>query len=307
VRWLEWPHAATASRLGLDVLHYPNQFGGAFLPRSPARVVTLHDLTPLLFPELHPWIRVATFRLQLRRALARAAHVIVDASHTKQDLVERGWAPADKVSVVPLGVGGAFRTPCDGRAADRFDLPERFILTVGVLEPRKNHLGLLHALQRLHAAGEAVHVVIVGREGWHWQDPLERPEMAPLRPWIRILRNVSEEELVAIYRRASVFAYPSLYEGFGLPVLEAMVCGVPVVASNRSSLPEVAGDAALLVDPTDPEALAGALRATLRDGALRERLVSAGHARARDFSWQRTAEETLAIYERVGCGERHGP
>ena len=206
VRWLEWPHRTAATRLGLDVLHYPNQFGGAFLPPSPARVVTLHDLTPLLFPEFHPWPRVAAFRVLLRRALARAAHVIVDASHTRDDLIARGLATASKVSVIPLGIGPAFGVPGDGSAAAHLNLPERFILTVGVLEPRKNHLGLLRAVQRLHAAGEPIHVVIVGRDGWHWQDPLEQPALASLRPWIRILRNVSETELVAIYRRATVFA-----------------------------------------------------------------------------------------------------
>lgn len=306
MRWSEWPHRAEAQRLGLDLLHYPNQFGGAFLPPAPARVVTLHDLTPLLFPEFHPWSRVTAFRVLLRRALARAAHVIVDASHTKQDLVDRKLASADKVSVIPLGIGAAFSTPCDAGAAARFGLPERYILSVGVLEPRKNHIALLRAVQRLHAVGEAIHVVLVGRDGWNWEDPLARPELADLRPWVRVLRNVSETELVAIYRGASVFAYPSLYEGFGLPILEAMACGVPVVASNRSSLPEVTGDAALLINPTDPAALTAALGRTLGDPLLRDRLIAAGHARARQFSWQRTAEQTLAIYERIGRSQRHG-
>lgn len=304
-RWLEWPHRGAAARLGLDVLHYPNQFGGAFLPDGPARVMTLHDLTPLLFPAFHPWHRVTAFRVLLRRALARAAHVIVDASHTKQDLIARGLGAGEKISVIPLGIADAFMQPHDDAAAARFDLPTRFILTVGVLEPRKNHVGLLRALQRLHDAGEPIALVIVGRDGWHWQNPLDQPEFAALRPWVRIVRNVTETELVAIYHRATVFTYPSLYEGFGLPPLEAMACGVPVVASDRSSLPEVTGDAALLVDPTDPQALANALGAVLHDETVRKRLITAGHARARQFSWQHTAERTLAIYERVGHARRH--
>lgn len=298
-RWLEWPHHSVVARYGLDVLHYPNQFGGAFLPPSIPRVVTLHDLTPLLFPAFHPWYRVAAFRLLTRRALARADHVIVDASHTKQDLVRRGLAADGNITVIPLGVGATFTSADQRGGADRYDLPDRYILTVGVLEPRKNHLGLLRAVLRLHAQGDPISVVMVGRDGWHWQDPLATPELAPLRPWVRVLRNVPDTALVDIYRRATVFAYPSLYEGFGLPVLEAMACGVPVVASNRSSLPEVAGEAALLVDPTQPEALAAALRAVLRDTGLRQRLIAAGLERARAFSWQQTAERTLAVYEQV--------
>lgn len=298
-RWLEWPHRSAAAVCQLDVLHYPNQFGGAFVPRSIPRVVTLHDLTPLLFPEFHPWLRVAGYRLLIRRALERADHVIVDASHTKQDLVQRGLAAAQDISVIPLGVGKVFAAPRNDAAVARYDLPERYVLTVGVLEPRKNHLGLLRALQRLHAQGEQISVVMVGRDGWNWQDPLETTELSGLRPWVRVLRNVPEADLVALYHRASVFAYPSLYEGFGLPVLEAMACGVPVVASNRSSLPEVAGNAAVLVDPTDPDALAAALAAVLRDADLRQRLIAAGLERARAFSWQQTAERTLAVYQQV--------
>jgi glycosyltransferase involved in cell wall biosynthesis len=296
---LGWTHRAAVAQYGLDLLHYPNQFGGAFLPLSIPRVVTLHDLTPLLFPAFHPWHRVAAFRLLLRRALARAQHVIVDASHTKRDLVQRGLAAEEDVSVIPLGVSDAFTAAVTTSAPARDDLPARYVLTVGVLEPRKNHVALLRAVRRLHAQGDPISVVMVGRDGWNWQDPLQSAELSALRPWVRILRNVSEADLVALYRRATVFAYPSLYEGFGLPLLEAMACGVPVVASNRSALPEVAGEAALLVDPSNAEAIAAALTATLHDSGLRQRLIAAGLERARMFSWQRTAERTLAVYRQV--------
>jgi glycosyltransferase involved in cell wall biosynthesis len=298
-RALEWPHRAAVQEHRLDLVHYPNQFGGAFLPSSVPRVVTLHDLTPLLFPKFHPWQRVAGFRVLLRRALARAHHIIVDASQTKQDLLQRGLATDRDVSVIPLGVSEAFTPAPDDGALARYDLPTRYILNVGVLEPRKNHVGLLRAVQRLHAQGEPISVVIVGRDGWRWQDPLAQPDLAGLRPWVRILRHVPEVDLVALYRRAIVFAYPSLYEGFGLPILEAMACGIPVVASNRSSVPEVAGGAAILVDPTDTAALAAGLLAVLRDADLRQRLVQAGLQRARGFSWKRTAGETVQVYERV--------
>jgi glycosyltransferase involved in cell wall biosynthesis len=294
-----WPKLR---RLDLDVVHYPNQFGGTFLPSRLKRVVTLHDLTPLLLPMFHPWQRVLGFRLLLRPALRRAHHVIVDSAHTRADLVQRHVVPARKITVVPLGT--MQDVACGVRTASfqqRYDIPERYILTVGVLEPRKNHSLLIAALRRLHDAGEQVALVVVGRQGWRWTDPLLQADAARLRPWVRIYRDVPEGDLAEFYGRAEVFAYPSLYEGFGLPVLEAMACGTPVVASRASSLPEVAGAAALLADPTDAAEFTNQLLAVLRSSALRSRLVAAGRERAQQFSWQRTAEQTLAVYQSV-CG-----
>jgi glycosyltransferase involved in cell wall biosynthesis len=298
----DWPYARLARRLDLDLLHYPNQFGGVFLPRRTRRVMTLHDITPLLFPAQHPHRRVLGYRALLRRALGAADHVIVDAQHTAGDLLARGLTTPGKLSVIPLGVGEQFRPGV--RSADlaaRYDLPDRYILTVGVLEPRKNHICLLRALRRLHQQGEMVGVVIVGREGWRWRDPLGDSELAALRPWVRVYRNVPDADLPELYGRAAVFAYPSLYEGFGLPVVEAMACGTPVVASRVSSLPEVVGDAALLADPRDSDDFADKLLAVLRDASLHDRLRAAGEARSRQLSWRRMAEQTLAVYERV-CG-----
>jgi glycosyltransferase involved in cell wall biosynthesis len=287
-------------RLDLNLLHYPNQFGGAFLPASIRRVVTLHDLTPVLFPQHHPWQRVLAFRLLLRRALQGASAVIVDSSHTRTDLIERRMAPASKVTVVPLGVDRAFR-PGEGTPdlVRRYDLPQRFILTVGVFEPRKNHALLVRSLDRLHACGERIGLVIVGRDGWGWTDPLDTPALGHLRPWVRLVRNAADADLPDFYRHAAVFVYPSLYEGFGLPLLEAMASGVPVVASRVSCLPEVGGDAALYFDPADADDCTRQLLAVLRNPEQREGLIRAGLRRARVFSWRRTAEETLAVYERV--------
>ena len=288
-------------RLDLDVVHYPNQFGGTFLPSRLRRVVTLHDLTPVIFPAFHPWQRVWGFRLLLRPALRRAQHVIVDSAHTRADLVRRDLVPAHKVTVVPLGAtqnaARGVRTPS---FQQRYDIPARYVLTVGVLEPRKNHSVLIAALRRLHDAGEQIGLVIVGREGWRWTDPLLQAD-ARLRSWVRIYRDVPDADLAEFYSRAEVFAYPSLYEGFGLPVLEAMAYGTPVVASRASSLPEVAGPAALLADPTDAGEFADQLLALLRTPALRSRLVAAGLERVQQFSWQQTAQQTLAVYHSV-CG-----
>jgi glycosyltransferase involved in cell wall biosynthesis len=305
-RGLDVSHRRIVTDLQLDLLHYPNQFGGSFLPPRIKRVVTLHDVTPLLFPRFHPWKRVLGYRVLLRRSLRAAGHVIVDSGSTRADVVRRGLVPESKVTVIPLGVAERFKPGV--RTAEflqRYDLPARFILSVGVLEPRKNHALLVEVLRRLHQAGEQVGLVIVGRDGWRWKDPLAVPSASHLRPWVRIVRNVPDTDLAEFYNRAALFAYPSFYEGFGLPVAEAMACGTPVVTSVASSLPEVAGEAALFADPTDAQDFAAKLLAVLRDSALRVRLAAAGQRQVQNLSWRRSAESTLAVYEKV-CGRAAG-
>ena len=299
-RWIDLPYLGLARRLGLDLLHYPNQFGGYALPQAMRRVVTLHDLTPFILPDHHPWRTVVGYRLLLERSLRKADHVIVDSEATRKEVLERALVPAERVSAIALGADVAFSpAAADPSLTARYALPARYVLCVGVLEPRKNHGVLVDAVARLHAMGEAVGLVIAGRDGWGWQSPLDEPRFAELRPHVRVLRNVPDRELNALYAGAAAFAYPSLHEGFGLPVVEAMASGVPVVTSRTSSLPEVAGGAALLVDPTDPKDLAARLCEVLRDPALRTRLIASGLAHAQQLSWRRTAERTLEVYERV--------
>ena len=227
------PYIGLVRKLKLDLMHYPNQFGGAFLPRGVKRVATLHDLTPLLFPHLHPRCRVLGYRLLARYSLHRCERVIVYSANTRRDLLDRRMAVPGAIVNIPLGVNPAFKRGLfTDQFARRYQLDRPFILTVGVLEPRKNHVLLLEVLRRLHANGEQVDLVIIGRRGWNWENPLDRPEFKPLKPWVRIIADVADADLAEFYNRAAVFAYPSLYEGFGLPVLEAMACGAPVVSSS---------------------------------------------------------------------------
>ncbi len=294
------PYALLADKYDLDLLHYPNQFGGAFLPRRIKRVATLHDLTPLILPQFHPRMRVLGFRLLARASLRRCDRVIVYSANTRRDLLSRGMAEPDTIVNIPLGVNSGLKPGLFSEDfLARYQLARPFILTVGVLEPRKNHIILFEMLRCLRQRGMDVDLVVIGREGWHWSTPLSRPEYQPLAPWVRILADVPERDLAEFYGRAAVFVYPSLYEGFGLPILEAMACGAPVVSSSSSSLPEVAGDAALYADPHDAQAFARQVMRLLSEGQLRERMAEAGLRRARRFTWRRTAEETIAVYHRV--------
>jgi glycosyltransferase involved in cell wall biosynthesis len=298
------PYTRLARELHLDLLHFPNQFGGAFLPRTVRRVSTLHDLTPVLLPRMHILVRVAVYRLLARRSLSRSDQVIVPSSATRKDVVQMGYASSERVTVIPMGLSDVFK-PCTHTPdfSKTYGLERPFILNVGVLEPRKNQALLFDVLRRLREAGIDIDLVIIGREGWRWQNPLERPEFAPLRPHVHIFRDVPESALVEFYGRASAFVYPSIYEGFGLPIIEAMACGTPVVASDNSSLPELGQDAVLYADAHDAAGFVKQIARLLDDNELRQRLIAAGIARARQFSWRRTAQLTSELYESV-CEQR---
>lgn len=298
----DMPYASLVRKLGLDLVHYPNQFGGAFLPRHIKRVATLHDLTPLLFPHLHPQRRVLGFRLLARASLRRCDRVIVYSANTRRDLLSASMAAENAIVNIPLGVNQGLKP---GVATEgfvrRYQITRPYILTVGVLEPRKNHVLLFEVLRHLREQGTPIDLIVIGREGWRWSSPLARPEFKALAASVRILADIPDADMPEFYNRAAVFAYPSLYEGFGLPILEAMACGTPVVSSSASSLPEVGGDAALYADPLDSRTFADQVARVLSDRELRRRMVEAGLHRASQFSWQRTAAETLAVYHSV-CG-----
>jgi len=208
---------------------------------------------------------------------------------------------ADKVTVVWLAPDARFQPdPAARSRLDRLGLPSSYFLFVGTFEPRKNVAGLLSAYRLLiDRDTSAPDLVVAGRRGWLFDETLARVERLGLREHVRFLDAPADEDMVALYNGAVALALPSHYEGFGLPVLEAMACGTPAVISDRGSLPEIAGDAALAVDPDDAAALAAALERVWRDPALRQSYRDKGLARAAEFSWERCARETLAVYRRV--------
>jgi glycosyltransferase involved in cell wall biosynthesis len=271
-----------------DLFHFP-PFAFRALPS--ACVVTLHDLTPVLFPQWHPRMTVWMHRLFLPAVIRRATRIIADSAATGQDIARRYGRYAPVIRCIPLAARRFAPPP------PRRDPPPPFILFVGTLEPRKNLATLLDAYDQVRAGGESVRLVLIGQTGWLADDGFRRIRRSRFVNDIQVMGSVDESVLAWHYHHAAALVYPSWYEGFGLPVLEAMQCGCPVVASNRSSLPQIVGDAGLLVDPAQAGAVADAIRRVLNEPGLREQLARRGRERARTFSWERTARETWAVYE----------
>jgi glycosyltransferase involved in cell wall biosynthesis len=292
----------------IDVFHGLDQSGIPLFFKGGKYVVTIHDVIPLALP----WAFSLRHRCVLATAFARirkqAEVVIVPSIAAAEDVVHYLRVERQRIVVIPMGCEPRFRPdeePAWAAAVRRrYDLPERYVLFVGTLEPRKNVNTLLQAFAQMvaEAPREELTLVIAGGNGWGGGDYRATARALGLADCVRFTGFVDDEHLPDLYRGALMFVYPSLYEGFGLPVLEAMACGTPVITSNRTSLPEVAGDAALLVDPTQPKALAAAMSALTNDAELRQSLRRKGLIRARGFTWEAVARQTLALYRAVGRG-----
>jgi glycosyltransferase involved in cell wall biosynthesis len=292
-----------AARAGVDLLH-------SLASTAPARgrfrrVVTVHDLIYARFPEAHAGIRDLGMRVLVPLAVRRSDRVIVDSHSTQSDLVELLKTPAERIDMVPLGIGTVARCEPlpEPELRERLCLGERQVaLSLSAKRPHKNLLALIGALALIPAERRPL-LVLPGYPTEHEAALRERARTAGVEQDVRFVDWLSGEEFEGLWRVARAFIYPSLYEGFGLPVLEAMARGVPVACSNASSLPEVAGDAALLFDPRDERAIAAALERLLSEGdkdrAEVERLRVRGLARAREFTWERTARLTLESYGRA--------
>ncbi|HEV8714493.1 MAG TPA: glycosyltransferase family 1 protein [Candidatus Binatia bacterium] len=288
----------------VDVVHSVSFSAPRFRSRRKRLVVTIPDLSFLTHPEYHTPENVAHALRGTHDAVAWADALIAISEHTRQDLIERMRVPATRVVVTYLAPNPLCVREEDPRVLSRtraaYGLPAHFVLFVGSLEPRKNIKRLLAAYASLPPTlRREVHVVIVGGRGWLNDDIRPTVGALGLTERVHFVGYIKEEDLPAVYSLATVFAYPSLYEGFGLPVLEAMQCGTPVLTSNVSALPEVVGDAALLVTPTEVEEIAEGLTRLLERTDLRTDLRARGYQRVREFSWARCARETLAVYRRV--------
>lgn len=288
----------------VDVVHSTTFCVPRFRLRPKRLVVTIYDLSFITHPKLHLPANVAHCLAGTRLAIEHADAIIVISEHTRRDLVERLAAPAERITVTPLAPDPGLARVTDPRrlaaVRKRYGLPGHFVLFLGALEPRKNLPRLLEAYAALPAGlRRDVKVVVAGMSGWLNDSIRARVAELGLDKSVHFAGYVAADDLGALYSLATVLAYPSLYEGFGLPVLEAMACGTPVLTSNVSSLPEVAGDAAVLVDPADAGSIAAGLRRLLDNPSLRGELAARGIAQAARFSWDRCARQTLDVYRRL--------
>jgi len=296
-----WTLGIEIARLQLDLLHSPDFIPPALGVRR--SVITVHDLNFIYYPQFLTAESRRYYKEQIAWAVERADHILADSEATRADLVRLLEVPPEKVTTAYLAADPAFRPlPASqvGPVLARYDLPHDYLLFVGTLEPRKNLPGLLSAYRILLDRGETqAPLVMVGGRGWLYEETFTRVEKLGLADQVCFLHNAPDADLPAIYNGAALLATPSFYEGFGLPALEAMACGTPVVVSNRGSLPEVVGDAGIQVNPDEPESIAEGLAAVLGNPDLRDRLREDGLAQAARFTWQETARKTLEVYHKV--------
>ncbi|GAC1348076.1 MAG: glycosyltransferase family 1 protein [Ktedonobacteraceae bacterium] len=302
--WEQFSGPAAARKAGVDLFHVP-YFAPPFFPRMPT-VVTIHDVIPLRLPLYRAGVKVEAYMRLVARAAHRATLIITVSQHAKQDMMDALHLPAEGIRVIYEAAGDEYTPIADptmlAAARARYGVGDEYIFYLGGLDQRKNVPQLVRAFAQLCRQIENPHLQLLisgnpdGQMGPLFPDP--RPAAAELGVSDRVLyRFVEDEDKPAMYSGAKLFVYPSLYEGFGLPPLEAMSCGTPVLCSNRTSLPEVVGDAAITVDPDDLQAMVEAMHHILTDSTLRDDLRARSLEQAARFNWRKTASETLAAYK----------
>jgi len=303
--YLGMPYAV--SKANVDVVHFPahwhTQSSSFFLNRNVKKILTIHDLIPLLYPESYSRNLARRWNTSLKLIINRADHLIAVSQKTKEDCIEYLNIPPENITVIPNGYSNAFHPITNGEKVKKhiestYNL-DKYILFIGRVEARKNLTTLIKAFHKLKKSGLSHKLAIIGGMGWQHEEVLREIKRLDLQSEVVFPGYVPEEDLVKFYNAADLFVYPSLYEGFGLPPLEAMACGTPVVTSNTSSLPEVVGDAGIMVDPMDVDALADSMQRVLTDDALHEKLRNMGITKAQEFSWEKTAHETWQVYGQV--------
>lgn len=291
-----WHFAAIKDlkKQSVDLFFAPTSFIiPALLPRKIASIITVHDLVAFLHPRLHEPKAMILEHLFLRLALRKASTVLVPSENTKKDVMRIFRYPKEKITVIPLApVSNINHQISVAHLREKYNLPENFILTVSGLEPRKNISMLVDATLELNK-----NLVIVGGKGWK-SDALQK-KISKNKKNITHIENCPPEDLPAFYKAAKIFVFPSIYEGFGLPPLEAMEAGCPVICSNAGSLKEVCGDAAILINPMHPQELKNAIEKLWSDENLQNFLREKGFAQVKKFSWKLTAEKTLAVFEKT--------
>jgi len=283
---------------GIDVYFNPHFFV-APLTNKCKKVITFHDLSFEHYPEFFSWRKRVwqDFLMNTRKEAEKADKIIAVSQSTKNDLINLYKIKEEKIEVIYSGVGEEFKPILSevgkSNLINKYNLPEKFILYFGTIEPRKNLIGLINAFELLK--NEEYNLVIAGTKGWLYQDIFKAAYQSKKRDKIIFTGFVEEKDKPYLYNLAHTFVYPSFFEGFGFPPLEAMACGIPTITSINSSLPEIVGDAGLMINPKSIDELAWAMEIVLSDNALRESLINKGLKQAQKFSWQKCAKETLRV------------
>jgi glycosyltransferase involved in cell wall biosynthesis len=295
----------------VDLIHSPANTAPVYVPKGVMPVLTVHDIMYLLPATTIPnsssvYQRLGrAYRSWIVPHVARRAEAIITVSqHSRRDIIQRLRLAPERVKVIYEAPGKVYAQPAainhDENVRMRYKVDHPYVFSLGALDPRKNTMRVIEAFARFITLTSQPYILVISGLNHTGMHAFGRAAAtAGVSQYVRLLGFVSEPDLAALYRGASMLAYPSLYEGFGLPVLEAMACGVPVISSNVSSIPEVAGDAALLIDPYDIAALTQAMSQLATDFSLRDMLIARGQRRAAQFSWTRAALETIDIYEKV--------
>ncbi len=286
-----------------DIFHCPDFIIPPTLNKN--IVLTIHDLAFIRFPQFNfDWF-VKKYTKEVKRNTATAKKILADSRSTKNDIVKLLKINPDKIKVVHLAADNIFKKlpagEIDKKILTKYNIDKRYILSVGTIEPRKNYTILIKAFNTLKKNNEKFNLklIIVGRTGWKSEAAYRERDLSPYRKDILFLGRVSDEDLIQIYNQAEFFVYPTIFEGFGLPLLEAMSCGLAVITTNTSSIPEVISDAGILVNPNDVKALSEKIETLAIDNKLNESLGKKSQNQAKKFSWLKTAEDTLNSYKSV--------
>ncbi len=287
----------------IDLFHATDFTLPPTLP-STRTIVTVHDLSFVRVSDTaSPKLKKYLDKL-VPRSINNATHVIADSKATKDDLIDLYDTPSNKITVLLSGINSRYHKITNNYSSmtmrNKYDIPDvPYIFSIGTIQPRKNYSRLIQALKLLRQSGYDLHLVIAGGKGWLEDEMYKTLDETQLHEAVHLIGFADDEDVVKLYNAAECVAFPSLYEGFGFPVLEGMACGTPVLTSNVSSLPEVAGDAAIMVDPYDIEAIAEGLRQLIDDSDLRKTLIERGFQQASKFTWENSAKNLLKIYQNV--------
>ncbi len=294
----------------VEILHYLHPPSALYWGDIKHSVVSVHDLTLLLYPDQHTRKNIKLYQNNLQTILGKVDRIIASSQATKRDLIQHLQISENKIDVVLLSIADSFQRVDDlriiARVKEKYQITGDYFFFLSTLEPRKNLVRIIEAYHQVLSRREmpTFTLVIGGQKGWLYEDIFEIVKNLQLESKVKFLDYVADEDRAALYSGAYLTLYPSLYEGFGLPVLEALTCGSPVITSNVSSLPEVAGDAALLVNPLSTNEISEAMLKLVKNKDLRSKLINQGFKQAKNFSPSKTARETMAIYEELYAKEK---